>query len=112
MATHTQVTLTCDICGKAKDVTARTISLDGKTYEIDLCSKDDKALSKTVAGYVSHSRKVTARRISRAHSGNERTARSRAETAAVRAWAKSQGMEVSDRGRVPKAVSREYAAAH
>jgi hypothetical protein len=112
MATQTHVTLTCDICGKAKDVSARTIGLDGKAYEIDLCSKDDKALSKTVAGYVSRSRKVTAKRISRAPSGNVRTARSRAETAAIRTWAKSQGMAVSDRGRVPEAVSREYAAAH
>ena len=43
MATLTQVTLTCDVCGKAKDVQTRTIGLDGKSYEIDLCPRTAKA---------------------------------------------------------------------
>jgi hypothetical protein len=50
MATLTQVTLTCDVCGKAKDVETRTIGLDGDTYQIDLCPKDGKGLSKAAAG--------------------------------------------------------------
>jgi hypothetical protein len=36
MATPTEVTPTCDVCGKAKDVQTRTTGLDGRTYEIDL----------------------------------------------------------------------------
>ncbi len=81
MATLTQVTLTCDVCGKPKDVQTRTIGLDGKTYEIDLCPKDGKGLSKAAAGYVSNARKITARQAPRE---NGRTPRSRAETAAIR----------------------------
>jgi hypothetical protein len=61
MATLTQVTLTCDLCGKAKGVQTRTVGLDGTTYEIDLCLKDGKSLSKATAGYVSKARKITAR---------------------------------------------------
>jgi hypothetical protein len=108
MATLTQVTLTCDVCGKAKDVQTRTIGLDGKTYEIDLCAKDGKGLSKAAAGYVSNARKVT-RQASRE---NGHRPRSRTETAAIRDWAKASGMKISDRGRVPAVVFRDYQAAH
>jgi len=109
MATLTQVTLTCDVCGKAKDVQTRTIGLDGKMYEIDLCPKDGKGLSKATAEYVSNARKITARRSSRE---NGHGPHSRAETAAIRDWAKASGMKISDRGRVPAAVFRDYQAAH
>ena len=109
MATLTQVTLTCDVCGKAKDVQTRTIGLDGKTYEIDLCPKDDKSLNKTAAEYVSNARKITATRVTRE---NGHRPRSRTETAAIRGWAKASGMKISDRGRVPATVFRDYEAAH
>ena len=57
MATLTQVTLTCDMCGDATDVQTQTIGLDGKTFEIDLCPKDSKRLNQVAAGYVSKARK-------------------------------------------------------
>ncbi len=109
MATLTQVTLTCDVCGKAKDVQTHTIGLDGKTYEIDLCPKDGKALTKAAAGYVSSARRITTRRTPRE---NGHPLRARAETAAIRDWARASGMKISDRGRVPAAVFRDYQAAH
>jgi hypothetical protein len=109
MATLTQVTLTCDVCGKAKDVQTRTIGLDGKTYEIDLCPKDGKGLSKAAAEYVSNARKVTGKRTIRE---NGHRPHSRAETAAIRDWARASGMQIADRGRVPAAVFRDYQAAH
>jgi hypothetical protein len=61
MATVTQVTLTCDVCGDAKDVETWTFGLDGKAYEIDLCRKDGHALDRVAAGYIAKARKVTAR---------------------------------------------------
>jgi Lsr2 len=109
MATLTQVTLTCDVCGKAKDVQTRTIGLDGRTYEIDLCPKDGKGLSKVTAEYVSNARKITARRVAREHTHRPRA---RTETAAIRDWAKASGLNISERGRVPAAVFRDYEAAH
>ena len=109
MATLTQVTLTCDVCGKTKDVQTRTIGLDGKMYEIDLCPKDGKSLSKAAAEYVSNARQVTTRQPSRE---NGHRPRSPAETAAIRDWAKASGMKISDRGRVPAVVFRDYQAAH
>lgn len=114
MATVTQVTLTCDVCGKAKDVQTRTIGLDGKTYEIDLCPKDGKGLSKAAAGYVSNARTTTTRTTTTrpATRENGHRARSRADTAAIRDWAKASGMKISDRGRVPAAIFRDYQASH
>lgn len=109
MATLTQVTLTCDVCGKAKDVQTRTIGLDGNMYEIDLCPKDGKGLSKAAAEYVSNARKTTTRRAARENGHQQRP---RAETAAIRDWAKASGMKISDRGRVPAAVFRDYQAVH
>jgi len=109
MATLTQVTLTCDVCGKAKDIETRTIGLDGDMYQIDLCPKDGKGLSQAAAGYVSSARTITPRRAAR---GNGRRPSSRTETAAVRDWAKATGLQISDRGRVPAAIFRDYQAAH
>ena len=96
MATLTQVTLTCDVCGGEKDVQTRTFGLDGKTYQIDLCPKDGDGLSKVAAGYASQARKATARQGSR-HGG--RKPRVRAETAASRAGAGAPGKKTSGRGR-------------
>ena len=58
MAQTIAVTVTCDICGSAKDAQTRRISLDGQAREIDLCGKDARALDKVAAKYVPHARKV------------------------------------------------------
>jgi hypothetical protein len=34
------------------------------------------------------------------------------ETATIRAWARENGHEVSERGRIPKAVVQAYQSAH
>jgi Gas vesicle synthesis protein GvpL/GvpF/Lsr2 len=96
MATLTQVMLTCDLCGNAKDVQTRTVGLDGQTYEIDLCRKDSNGLSEAAAGYMSKARKITARRSPRR---NGRKPRSRAENAASRERAMTSGRKISDQGR-------------
>jgi len=72
MATVTQVTLTCDVCGNAKDVKNWTFGLDGKAYEIDLCRKDGNALGRVTAGYIAKARKVTARPGQRQQGGRPR----------------------------------------
>jgi hypothetical protein len=94
MATLTQVMLTCDLCGNAKDVQTQTIGLDGKTYEIDLCPKDSEELSKAAAGYVSKARKVTA-----SHSPRHNGRKPRSESAANRDRTKASGVRISDRAR-------------
>ena len=107
MATQTTVTVTCDLCGGTKDARTRSISLDGLTLEIDLCAKDGRGLDKVAQQFIPHARKVR-----RASGGGRRTASTRQHSASVRDWAKTQGMVVSDRGRIPADVERKYDAAH
>jgi hypothetical protein len=106
MATQTTVTLTCDICGGAKDTRTRSIALDGRALEIDLCTKDNRSLDKVAQMLVPYARKVARLPVAR------RTAGTRQRSADVRDWARTQGFEVSDRGRIPEEVERKYAAAH
>jgi hypothetical protein len=55
---------------------------------------------------VPYARKVTRHLVAR------RTAGTRQRSADVRNWARAQGFDVSDRGRIPEEVERKYAAAH
>ena len=84
MATVKQVTLSCDVCGLAKEVQTQRFGLDGKAYEIDLCPKDGKGLSKLAAQYVSKARKRTARQ-----SGPGKGHRARSRSAAKATGAKA-----------------------
>ena len=107
MASQTTITISCDICGSTKDAQTHTISLDGQAREIDLCGKDGRALAKVAGKYVPHARKVR-----RTTATGRRTTTDRQHSADIRAWAKSQGFEVSDRGRIPADLERQYSAAH
>jgi hypothetical protein len=109
---ETIVTLTDDLDGSKAD---RTLSFgfDGVSYEIDLSKKNATALEKTLAPYVAAARRLPAR----GRRGNKTTGRTsngarRADLVTVRQWARSNGYDVSDRGRVPAAVLEAYDAAH
>jgi hypothetical protein len=84
--------------------------LDGTDYEIDLNTKNAAALRKALAKYVDAARRApsTSRRpIRRARQASNGAA----DSTAVRVWAKSQGIEVKDRGRVPADLVRQFKAA-
>ena len=116
MAQRTIVQLSDDLDGKPiRDGKGETIrfSLDRTDYEIDLADKNAKALRDTLAKYISAAR--------RAGAGTRSTGRGRARRAgtardydpkAVRAWAESQGIQVSQRGRVPADLVAKYQAAN
>jgi Lsr2 len=107
MAQQVSVTISCDICGSTKDAQTRAISLDGQAREIDLCGKDGRALDKVAAKYMPHARKVR-----RAPATGRRTVSDRQRSANIRDWAKSQGMSINERGRIPADVESQYAASH
>ena len=104
MAQRVEVTLEDDIDGSPADETVR-FDLNGTSYEIDLSSKNARALRKSLGRYVEHARKATGA------SRQARAARRRTDTSAVRAWAKERGMEINERGRIPASVMEEYEAA-
>src|SRR5215216_2233232 len=117
MAQRTVVQLTDDLDGKpipeGKGETIR-FSLDRQDYEIDLAERNAKALRDAVGKYVSAARRTPAgaRGTGRGRGGRTATATSRDyDPKAVRAWAESHGIEVSQRGRVPADVIAQFRAA-
>jgi hypothetical protein len=112
VAQQVQVVLIDDIDGSEATETVE-FGLDGVNYTIDLSAENAQALRDALAPYLGHATKATRRRAARAGATRAAApARSRAgSTAAIREWARSQGMEISDRGRIPNAVREQYEAA-
>ncbi|MBL1096025.1 histone-like nucleoid-structuring protein Lsr2 [Streptomyces coffeae] len=104
MAQRVVVTLSDDIDGGDAEETV-AFGLDGRSYEIDLNAGNAEKLRDMLAPYMEAGRK-------RARSGKtyRRTAVA-PDPAAVRAWARSHGMEVPPRGRIPKKVYEAFNAA-
>ena len=109
MAQKVQTLLVDDLDGSAADGTIR-FALDGTDYEIDLNSDHAQALRDALARYVSAARKIGggARRPMR--SGRKAPANG-VNTTEIREWAKAQGIEVKDRGRVPAELVVKFKAA-
>lgn len=110
MAQKVSIILIDDLDGSPADETV-TFGLDGTTYEIDLTDANAAALRDALAGYVGHARKVTSGRRS-GGAGRKASSGSGVDTKAVREWARNNGHEVSERGRVPASVVQAYEAAH
>jgi len=109
MAQKVNIILVDDIDGSDATETV-SFGLDGTSYEIDLNDTNAAALREALAGYVGHARKVTGGR-GRRTSGASRSSRS-SNTQAVREWARQNGHQVSDRGRISAQVQEAYDAAH
>jgi hypothetical protein len=107
MAQKIQTLFIDDIDGSEAEGTVR-FALDGIDYEIDLNAGHGGALRTTLGTYIAHARKVraAARTASRGGSGHRNA--SAIDTVAVRAWAREQGIEIKERGRVPASVVAKY----
>jgi hypothetical protein len=110
MAQKVQVVLVDDLDNGPADETV-TFSLDGVSYEIDLSHDNAAKLRDVLATYVGHARRVGATR--RAGSRRSRSGASGSgNPAAVREWAKGQGIAVNERGRISADLQAKYDAAH
>lgn len=87
-------------------------SLDGIAYEIDLSDRNATALRELLAPYAQAARTISRSASNAAGSTRGRGRGLRQDFSAVRAWAKDNGFEVSERGRVPATVLEAYEAAH
>jgi hypothetical protein len=109
MAQKIQTLFIDDIDGGEAEGTVR-FGLDGAEYEIDLSAAHAKALRKTLQKYIEPGRKVApARRLGRGNS--HRATNGAPNPTQVREWAKSQGIEVKDRGRVSSDLVVKFQAA-
>lgn len=107
MAQKVTVALEDDLTGGPADETVR-FAFEGADYEIDLNKKNAAAFHKQVAPYVEHARKTGRAQSRRAG----RPAANRQRSGDIRAWAKEQGLAVSERGRIPASVVEQYHAAN
>ena len=104
MAQKVQVVLVDDIDGSAATETV-SFSLDGTSYEVDLSDKNAADLREALAPWISAGRRTATRKAS---------ARRRAtgpDASTIRAWAKDNGVDVPERGRIPAKVREAYEAA-
>ncbi|WP_270888931.1 histone-like nucleoid-structuring protein Lsr2 [Pedococcus sp. 5OH_020] len=107
MAKQTTVTITDDLDGSAnaKEV---SFSLNGKTWVIDLSAKNRVALEKALKPYIAKATEQGGRNRRGRTTRSSSRSKSRTDLAAVREWAKNNGHQVSDRGRISADVQKAY----
>lgn len=103
MAQKVQVILVDDVDGGSADETIK-FSFDGASYEIDLSTAHADEFRASVAPWLTSARKVSGRVGTRTASSGD--------TGKIRAWAKSNGHKVSERGRISAEIRAAYTAAH
>lgn len=124
MAQKVLVQLVDDLDGSSTtSVETVSFALDGVSYEIDLSPKNAEKLRKNMAEFTGSARRIGGR-IKRGTAAKQATASkggkakqpsapaNREQTKAVREWARQQGFELSDRGRIPANILEEFEAAH
>jgi hypothetical protein len=106
MAQRVTVALEDDLDGGPADETVR-FGFGAAEYEIDLSKKNAAAFRKKITPFLEHARKAGRGSARPA----PRPAASRQRSGDIRAWAKGQGITVSERGRIPASVVEQYQAA-
>lgn len=108
MARKTYVELIDDVDGTKAEETV-SFALDGVAYEIDLSEENAASLRSELATWVEKARRVGGRRT-RGTSGGR--SGSSGDSARIREWARGQGYEVPDRGRISGTIRKAYEDAH
>jgi hypothetical protein len=109
MAQKIQTLFVDDLDGSEAEGTVR-FGLDGASYEIDLSAVHAGELRSMLAPYTRAGRKVTGAGR-RAPRNQGKAAANGFSTNEVRDWAKANGIEIKDRGRVPADVVTKFRAA-
>ena len=104
MAQRIQVILIDDTTGGDATETVN-FALDNVSYEIDLSAENAAQLRQDFDKWVGAGRRVSSRR------GAASRARSN-DSAKVRAWAKDNGFDVSERGRISAEIREAYSQAN
>lgn len=120
MAQKVQVLLVCDLHDDEVEGTETVaFGLDGSGYEIDVCDAHAGELRDAFAPFVGAARRAGRPQAgSGARRGGRSSARSggagsdRERVQAIREWARQNGHQVSERGRLSSTVIEAYEAAH
>lgn len=111
MAQKVTVSLVDDLDGGPAEETIE-FGIDGVSYEIDLSGGNAGKLRGSLEDFVTNARKAGGRRkatvSARRPAGAGRASVDREQNAAIRDWARKNGYNVSDRGRIPAEVLDAY----
>jgi len=108
MAQKIHVTLVDDIDQTPADENV-TFGLDGINYEIDLSADNAEALRAALANYIGAGRRVGGRAIR--GRGPAVAPKGKSDVGEIRAWAKENGFDVHERGRIQAEIRNAYYAA-
>lgn len=86
------------------------LAFDGKQWEIYLSDANAEKLRTTLAEYTDNAQRVYRHQPRRSGAGSTRR-KGTEDLAAIRDWARENGIEVSERGRVAQDVKDAYYAA-
>lgn len=112
MAQKVLVSLVDDLDGSEAEETV-DFGLDGVSYQIDLSGENAEELRDALAQYVEHARRAGGRKRAGTKPAPKAAAArpatvDREQNQAIRAWARKNGFQVSDRGRIPSEVVDAY----
>lgn len=107
MARKVIVRMVDDLDGGDADETVE-FGLDGVSYTIDLSAKNAETLRSVFAPYIAVAQRVSPPRGRRANGAG---VGDRSELKAIREWARANGYQVSDRGRIPANIINAYQSA-
>lgn len=110
MVQRVHVVLEDDLDGTSADQTVH-FAWKGTEYEIDLSDKNAEKFAAAIEPWLANARKVAGTRRRGASRGQAKSAGG-PDPATVRAWARSKGIDVNDRGRVPGHVINAYLEDH
>lgn len=109
MAKYTVTKIVDDLDGtESPDVTTINFALDGANYEIDLGAGNAEKLRAALTVYIDAARPVHV--VNHTVKSGPVT-RVPSDAGTIRAWAKSQGIDVPSRGRIPAELRARFAAA-
>ena len=113
MAQRIQVLLVCELHDDDTPGTETiTFGLDGASYEIDVCESHAAEVRDRLAGYVGAGRRTGGRGEHGPGRSRRRRSRGSGDAARIREWARSQGLPVPERGRIPADLAEKYGASH
>ena len=111
MAQKVQIVLTDDLDGSEADETV-SFAMDGVSYEVDLSESHAEALRAVFGPYLLAGRRTGGRyKVAARQAATATATRTRADLGDMRAWARENGFQVSDRGRVSGEIKAAYEAA-
>lgn len=117
MAQRVHVVLVDDI-DESEATDTVSFGLDGAQYEIDLSEANADKLRESLALYIAHARRAgggqrkSGGRARSSGSGRNSSSNGGPTAAEIRAWARENGHQVPDRGRVSAEVRSAYDSAN